>query len=62
MSVCIRWRENYSVDFNQSYSKHINYANKDAQEGFLKNFENQSYFWTIKTPKQIELKIPNDLD
>lgn len=57
MSVCIRWRENHSVDFNQTCSKHINYANKDTREGFLKNFENQSCFWAIKTPKQIELKF-----
>lgn len=53
MSVSIRWRENYSVDFNQTCSKHINYANKDAREGFLKNLRINPVFGQKKLQNKL---------
>lgn len=69
-NVCLhvgqRWRQNYSINFQQIWNIHFNYADilVDARYEFVENFESCPFL--AKTPKNLFYflinKVTNDYD
>lgn len=49
-----RWKENYSIDFHQSCSKHINQAIIDSRR---RSFENQFQFLSQNQKPVFKIKM-----